>query len=133
MKVYLAAQYKQKHEINKYAQELRNLGIGVTSSWLEEPHAPNTQLGEVSEDTRRLYAYSDLNDIDRADAIVFFSQEPTTPTLRGGRHVEFGYGIGTRKKILVVGPRENIFHHHLSVKRTDTWEQAKVMLLQGEI
>lgn len=30
---------------------------------------------------------------------------------RGGRHVEFGVAVASCKRLVVIGPRENIFHH----------------------
>src|SRR6266436_5386219 len=102
MRVYLANQYSQKELMKVCAAELRAKGIEVTSTWPEEPHAPETQLAEIKEATRVEYAYRDLLEIAHADMVVFFSVSPTTPTLRGRRHVEFGYALANRKPILVV-------------------------------
>ena len=124
MKVYLAAMYSWKPKIERYAEELRALGIEVTSTWLEEPHAPTTQLQDLGAENHRLYAQNDVQDINEADTFVLFSVEPTTPTLRGGRHVEFGMAIALAKTILVVGPPENIFHYLPRVNHVDTWPQA---------
>lgn len=134
LKVYLASRYSTKPQIEKYAAELRELGIEVTSTWLEETHAPNSGMGDVSEKLLTQYGYKDLNDIDRAHILVFFAVDPTIPTLRGGRHVEFGYAlrdaIEGRKLILVVGPKENIFHTLAEIKHVDTWQEAVHFLLR---
>lgn len=128
MKVYLAARYTSKLLLKTYAEQLRKEGIEVTSSWLEEPHAPNTTMDELPEKDLTQYASDDLKDIDAADALVFFSIEPTQKSVRGGRHVEFGYALGTKKPILVVGPRENIFHHLPTVFQLNTWPEAVKVL-----
>jgi hypothetical protein len=128
MKIYLAARYSLKNEIREKAQDLINLGIEVTSSWLQEPHNPNIQLTEVSDELNSFYARQDIEDIRRAEWLVLFSQSPTLPGVRGGRHVEFGYALGLGKKLMVVGPKENIFHHLPNVIQVDTWEKAVSIL-----
>ena len=129
IKVYLAAAYSRKPQIERYAAELRSLGIEVTSSWLEEPHAPNSQMADFAEETHLKYARADVRDINDADTFIFFSVEPTTPTVRGGRHVEFGMAVALGKRVIVVGPKENIFHHLPQVTNVPTWASA-VELLQ---
>lgn len=124
MKVYLAAQYKQKDDLIRYAAELKELGIEVTSRWLNEPHSTTTELGELHPDDLERYAMIDLYDIDMADAFVFFSLPDSSLSRRGGRHVEFGYAIASRTPILVVGPHENIFHYLDGVTHVDRWEDA---------
>jgi len=129
LKVYLAARYSLKDEIAQKVQELRDLGIEVTSRWLEEPHAPSTSMDELSGDLLEMYADTDVHDIKRAHMLVFFSQDPKTPGVRGGRHVEFGIAHALGKTIVVVGPRENIFHFRDNVAQFDTWEFAKQYLI----
>jgi hypothetical protein len=43
---------------------------------------------------------------------------------RGGRHVEFGYALGARKAIMVVGPLENVFYCLPHVFQHDEWDTA---------
>src|ERR1700676_3526460 len=123
MKIYLAARYSLKKEIRKKTKNLINLGHQISSSWLQEPHNPNIQLTEISDELNSFYANQDIEDIRRADWLVLFSQSPTLPGVRGGRHVEFGYALGLGKKLMVVGPKENIFHHLPNVIQVDTWEK----------
>jgi|SRR5271155_2117272 len=130
MKVYLANQYRHKDAMKVAATELRAKGIDVTSTWMDEPHEPNAQLGDLSGDHLVEYAYRDLLEISQADILVFFSVPPTTQTVRGGRHVEFGYALGLRKPIVVIGPEENIFHFVSDVKHFATWEEAVYFLLR---
>lgn len=129
MKVYLAAMYSQKEEMKQYAADLAVNGVTVTSSWLTEPHSPNTQLHEIADTLLAEYALRDFADIREADGMIFFSQPATTPTLRGGRHVEFGYALALHKPIIVVGPKENIFHTHWLVQHAPDWGTALDLLL----
>jgi nucleoside 2-deoxyribosyltransferase len=130
-KVYLAARYSEKHEMALQAEVFEKNGLEVTSTWLAESHHPDTKMSEVHVDDLTCYAYNDLRDIDAADWLVFSSVEPTTPTVRGGRHVEFGYALARGKKILVVGPEENIFHHLPNVVHVSDWESALTLLKEN--
>lgn len=137
LKIYLAAMYSEKDNISKQAAIFRSHDFVVTSTWLEEPHAPTIKMAEVATDSLLEYAQNDIRDISEADWFVCQSVEPTTLTVRGGRHVEFGYALAKGKKILVVGPKENIFHLLPNIKHVDNWESALLLLkttavLQGE-
>ena len=133
LKVYLAAPFQWKDEINKRADELRALGIEVTSSWLLEPHKPTTQMHEVDPKIREQYAIRDVADVSAADILVF--QPDTTKTIiRAGRHVEFGIaiGIGISRPlpIFVVGDDyENIFHHLPQVRHFPSWGHVTTALV----
>ena len=98
--VYLAARYQERDRIEELAGKLRQDGIEVASHWHWGPEY--TDLAEA--------AQRDRADIERADALVLFTQEPEAgdwPT--GGRHVEFGMALALGKKTIVAGPAENIF------------------------
>jgi hypothetical protein len=123
VKVYLASRYSDKLRMSALAEELRSKRVEVTSRWLEEPHSPTSQLSDLKDDYLQMNALIDLEDIDRADVLVFFSVEPTQPMVRGGRHVEFGYALGTKKPIIVVGPQENIFHYLPQIERK-SWPET---------
>jgi nucleoside 2-deoxyribosyltransferase len=111
LKLYLAAQYPRRDELKVYAAYLRHQGIEVTSRWLEEKLPLNSQLGDDPEEQYKEFATFDIEDIDRADAIVFFSENPLIGVPRGGRHFEHGYAIGTGKPAYIIGPKENVFHY----------------------
>ena len=111
MKLYLAGQYKQKEELAAVAGQLRAAGHTITARWLQEPHPPNTTLDQIPASQLKKYASLDLTDILDCDMLVAFSVDPSIATHRGGRHVEFGYALGLGKPIIVVGPKENIFHY----------------------
>lgn len=114
MQVYFAGPYLWKEYIEVCAVEFeRKLGVGITSSWLGESHAPTVQLEDVPFDDNVKYALQDMRDIDRADAFVLFAVPATdTPIPRAGRHVEFGYALAKGLPIYVVGlEKENIFHY----------------------
>jgi len=125
LKVYLAARYSSKEQMKVYAEELRAEGIEVTARWLEEKYSPNTGMNEVPYNELVMFARTDLQDVEDADVLVFFAEDPENQPVRGGRHVEFGYALALGKQILVIGPVENIFHNLPEIPHYENFEQVK--------
>lgn len=111
MKVYLAARYARRNELREYRTQLEALGIHVTSRWLDENEPLDGNMTHKEDTWYTHTAFVDLEDIDYADAIIFFAEDPLIGWVRGGRHVEFGYAIAKFKLIHIIGPKENVFHH----------------------
>jgi nucleoside 2-deoxyribosyltransferase len=128
LSIYLAAPYGRKHDMQKYAEELKEIGIVCTSSWLAEPHSPAIEMHELSHEEHQTYAQNDVLDVMAADAMVFFT-DPTKTITRAGRHVEFGIAIARCMVVYVIGEPENIFHHLANVYHFATWEEVKHQLL----
>lgn len=114
MKVYLAARYSRNADMREVAAHLRARGEEVTSRWINGSH----ELGEhPTDEARERLALEDLEDLQAADVVLAFSEEPRTMSnSRGGRHVEFGLAIGLGKPVFVVGPKENVFHYLPAVR-----------------
>jgi nucleoside 2-deoxyribosyltransferase len=139
VKIYLAAPYSRKDDMNVYAQELRDAGFTVTSRWLDENHPPSVQMTDLTPKEHRQFARRDIHDVQSADAMVFFT-DPTKTILRAGRHVEFGIILGLNcisdkvRSILVVGlEHENLFHYSPYVYHYPTWDAARQALLAGKV
>jgi hypothetical protein len=104
MRIYLAARFDRSSEMLDVAATLSRAGHFVTSRWI---HGRQNAPDLVS-------AVEDIEDLADADCLVSFTERPTEGVswaARGGRHVEFGVAVATGKRVCVVGPRENIFHH----------------------
>lgn len=115
MRVYLAAAWSRRAEIEEVAVRLRELGVVITSNWLTEEKALQTG---AKEKFLRDRAYLDLNDVAEADAIVRFTDpeflDTETPLvsralISGARFVEFGYAKALGKTLYVVGGKQNVF------------------------
>ena len=119
MVFYLASQYARRDELRVYAQLLTDAGHTVTSRWLLDTNSLTVCVKDLAEDDLSFMAVRDIEDIDKAEALVAFSEAPEVATKRGARHVEFGYAIAKKMSIFVVGPRENVFHFLPVVKRHD--------------
>jgi nucleoside 2-deoxyribosyltransferase len=111
LKVYLAAQYARRDEMCIVAKHLQEVGVEVTSRWLAEQESLSSDMGDHSDDFYKTTAAIDLEDIDRADVLVFMAESPLVGIKRGGRHVEFGYALAKGKRIFVIGFKENVFHY----------------------
>lgn len=149
MRVYLAARYSRRVELCGYREELREVGIPVTSNWLDGPRQrviAGKVLGESDEavieaggdaletiELRRLCAMQDDADVRAADTFVTFTELPDARAGRGGRHVEFGLALALGKRIIVVGPVENVFHALSEVERHDTWASVLAALAAPDI
>lgn len=120
MKIYLAARVSRKSELCKYADELRAAGHDVTSRWLGQ-HDLSPYEDKTPEE-RQVCGEHDLADVLRSDCVVSFTEDADIPnTSRGGRHVELGIGIAAKKILVIVGPRENVFHWLPGIKIVETW------------
>lgn len=126
-KYYFAGAYARRAELAGYAAQLSAAvrGSRIVSSWLH--HDCGVQDAGFSADglttpeaveTAWIHGGRDLADLGTADAIVSF----TGAGGRGGRHIEHGYAIARTEiddprewamsRLIVVGPREHVFHCH---------------------
>jgi nucleoside 2-deoxyribosyltransferase len=131
LKFYLAAGFSRKEEIAAKSCQLVGIGVGVTSTWPTEKVNPNHSLNDVSDEYLRIHGEKDIREIDEADGVILFTQECTKPFVRGGRMHEFGYAHGRGKRLIVCGPRENIFHYIPGVEVFPTWNEL-VTALEAE-
>jgi hypothetical protein len=123
------------------------MGHTVTSRWLNGKHqidAVGTPIGDQGEklvegdggantpeaaQLRSHFVTEDVADVSAADLVLSFTEPPRSALgNRGGRHVEFGLGLGLGKQLIVVGHRENLFHWLPCVKFFDSWAAAKESL-----
>jgi nucleoside 2-deoxyribosyltransferase len=135
--VYLAAPYACRDNLRPLADELRSIGMYVTSSWLEEDAALGSgQVGaatDLDDSAARAHVKKDFADIDRADVLVAFTAEASkvlnvsTISHSGGRHIETGYAIAKGKEVVVIGKPENIFHRALTM--VPDWHAAVLRLV----
>lgn len=125
MKVYLAARFSRRHECHELAKILQSIGHTITSRWVlpDADHVlPAGQSQQASDLERRRFAMEDCEDVRACDWIISLMQEPRDNS-RGGRHIEFGMGLGLGKRLTIIGPRETVFHHLDEVEHFETKEQ----------
>lgn len=162
MRVYLAARYSRREELLGVRDVIEALGGIVTSRWLDGDHQIDDQGTPIGEDgaalvegeelrsgetfsehdrsaraaeLRAKFAADDLEDVLAADTLIAFTEPPRSTASRGGRHVELGIALASGKRILVVGPRENVFCSLPQVEHYPSWRDASyrvVRLLRGD-
>lgn len=123
MRIYLSAQYGRRAELVSYRDQLQFHGFGVTSRWL------GAAQEEGSTEQRQSLAEGDIGDLHDAGTVVVFTEPADSTASRGGRHVEFGLALALSKWIMVVGPRENVFHCLPQVEVFETWPKCLKRLL----
>jgi hypothetical protein len=139
--VYLAARYSRRLELCGYRAQLADLGIAVNSRWLNGSHQLDNEGHPIGETGERLvespqaepalrekFALDDRDDVLAADTLIAFTEIPRTSNSRGGRHVELGIALGAGIRVIVIGPRENVFCHLPEVEHYDTWADFRAAL-----
>lgn len=138
MKIYLAARYSRRLELCEYRAALQSIGLTVQARWLEGGHqidAAGVPIGDngealievgssrAADELREKFALDDYGDVSKAHIVINFTEPPrAVGNNRGGRHVEFGIALALGARCIVVGHRENIFHHLPVVEFYPTWE-----------
>jgi hypothetical protein len=128
---YFAARYNRHPELRGYRDQLLAAvpDAIVTSRWID---MHGGQLEESVTPEILNAAPADLEDLAAADAIVSFTGDGGGG--KGGRHIEHGVAIayfdnhpwtvplsGGPFRLVVIGPRENIFHCHPATEVFESW------------
>jgi hypothetical protein len=112
---YIAARFSKRHWISTEVRPaLLRCGHFSTARWIDTDEGD-----ETAEQARR-----DLDDIMIAQGVLCFTEEERCPT-RGGRHFEAGFGLAHGKRLVCVGPRENIFYRLPIMEFFPDWPTAK--------
>lgn len=113
MKIYVCARSEDIELARTTRDTLEANGHVVTSRWLKglvglgATPAP----GKASTDLRDA-AYMDLEDIDLSDCVLAINPKSAHRSGTGGRHVEVGWAMRAGIPVVLMGERENVFHHH---------------------
>lgn len=118
--IYIAGRFDRKEELRGYADTLTSLGYYITSTWLYGKHESD---GECTTDELAAFAEEDLLDIMNADVLLAFTEDKLSSGYHsGGRHVELGFALGQGIDVAIIGPPENVFHHHKDVRTFDSFD-----------
>lgn len=124
--VYLSGQFEDRPVLRNVRDALVQIGLRVTSRWLDgESSIPATAFAHEAGSAARLatIAYQDVEDIRAADVVVVFNPPDACNVGRGGRHVETGYALALRRRVVLVGTRGNVFHWMPEVAVLEDWSE----------
>lgn len=119
MKIYVATRFTARTGLaRRVAEQLMAMGHEVTSRWiLEEDHVKHSRMEN---------ALVDLEDVDRADALLYLTEpwinwSPTPGDPRGwgrggGMWLETGYALKAGKMVFRMGEAVTVFCHHPKVQ-----------------
>ena len=109
-KAYLAAKFGSREELEALSPLFRKYGIDVCARWV---------FGGEEGLSRAEIALLDLEDVARSDLFILWTHERGSKQPGGGRFVEMGYALALKKRVVIVGPRENVFCDHPDVEAYD--------------
>jgi nucleoside 2-deoxyribosyltransferase len=131
LQVYLAGRYARREELRAVASELKTLGFNVTSRWLfVDALIPDGLLaagGRAAEIARM-----DFDDVRAADVCIAFTEPVDGPQGRGGRHIELGIALALGQRVMIVGPREHVFHCLTEVEHYNVWSEARAQFTAAD-
>jgi nucleoside 2-deoxyribosyltransferase len=136
--IYLASRYSRRDQLRDLAAELRRMGHEITSRWLEESSRPD--CGTLPDGRSRIappeersaFAAQDIEDVRAAELVVSITEPEDAKASRGGRHVEFGAAFAWGKRLVVIGYRENVFHHLPGVEfHASQWDWLRALAAEA--
>jgi len=108
MKIYIATKKQDAAvALRRKLKEIFQDKVSFVSSWIDQESYGNTPICQKMAIAERCE-----NDVKQCDLLINIADEVNT---HGGKHVELGIALALGKKIMVLGRKENIFHHHKSV------------------
>jgi nucleoside 2-deoxyribosyltransferase len=110
--------------MRRYRDALGVYGHEVTSRWIDMhggkyPGSFTPQQLADDPEYCNVLGEHDLEDIRAADIMMSFTSPDNGG--KGGRHVEFGYALALKKHLVIVGPRENVFHTNPRIEWYAEW------------
>lgn len=131
--IYIAARFSRRPEAHELSKRLRERGHTITSRWVRpgDDHVVPTGLSAQAADAERTrFATEDCDDVTACECMISLMEEPRSNG-RGGRHVEYGMALGLGKRLVIIGPRETVFHHLPQVEHFETTDDLLRALDDG--
>lgn len=130
--LYLAASWSRKNEIADLADNIQRTYPGIfhiVSTWVDEEHEHHSSQYPYAADYLQSIAIQNAAELDAADVLILFADDPTVPKIGGGKHWEFGYAYARQKTCIIVGLQEHVFYHMPGVFHADCLDHALALIL----
>lgn len=128
MKIYLASNYADHPRMRIIKEVLGQQNIKVTSRWINGEHAHLE--GGTHQEMNARFAREDLEDLESAEVVVVFN-EPGPRSSRGGKHLELGYALAIKKRIILIGQPSNVFHYLPEIEIIEDVSDLIQKLIEG--
>lgn len=128
MRIYVAAQFETAGDVRNLAKKITEARHQVVSTWHQVSDKNETRQ-DAWTDRAISFCCRDIIDLNRADTILFISQGDGSKS-KGGRHFELGYAAAQGKRLLMIGPAENVFHAIPHIRHFDDEESFLTWLRQ---
>ena len=125
-RIALIARLGRRPEMREIAKRLEAMGHAMCSTWVR----CDDEDGDLTLRQRQDAAVWNADDLESAGTAIAFTERPPMPpgSERGGRHADFGYALAVCKRVIVVGPRENIAYWHPKVEQVGTVAELLTLL-----
>jgi hypothetical protein len=120
MKIYIAAQDQEVGRL--VAEAFKEKGHQITSTWLDLPFRVSS---EYSEFEKSAIAHREAEEVMSSDALVLVACSHLCP---GGKFVEAGIAIGSKKPVYLLGRRENLLMWLPGILQLDSLDRLTRMI-----
>ena len=119
--VYFCSQYQTRTLLRDVRTSLERAGIMVRSRWID------------NNDERPMSEWIDVNlvDLTASEVVVFFSLPEQHGWPTPGRHVELGHALALKKKVILVGKPESLFHFHPRIEVVPKLEGLPMAIIRS--
>lgn len=121
-RIYIATSFPRQKEANDLALSLVRDDTIIVSTW----HEKDDKYADTPDQWKHR-VLRDYKEVDSATILICLTGDERS---HGGRHTEFGMALIKGISIVIIGPREQIFHYHPRVLQYDSVDQFMVMVLR---
>jgi hypothetical protein len=137
MRIYLSARFERQSEMQIYGEQLRAESVEVVSHWTNLDLPSSDGFSGIAPPRRALDAMMRVEQVVKCNVLVMFSDAQrrlawSAPDPRGERHWEAGIALALGKRVLVVGPTENVFEDLPDVEHFAEWPECVARILELE-
>ena len=123
-RVYVAASFEQRDEVQKLYKILEEQGHTITADWTTHKEIASLPTQQEQEELSRQYVVEDTNGVASAQVFILILGERKST----GAHIELGIALGSENvhQILLVTPKldTQIFYRHPKIKQVKDINEA---------
>lgn len=132
MHIYIAAKYEHRFILRELRDKLLSNGFHITSRWLDN-EGLSINDGHYTLEEKQKFAQMDIDDLLRAQILLYYNPSEEKNSGSGGRAVEFGIALRHGMKIIICGARTNVFHWLYQINLIESLNFDEIVRLVGAI